>query len=98
MPATEPTKPPTEPSTVLLGLTLGASLCFPKALPAKNAPVSLMKAPIKGVRASALEVARSSARLAKAMGSSAEENTPAIAVAKLRAPSRPCVATAAARA
>ena len=35
------TKPPTQPSTVLCGLSAGASLVLPRLRPTKNAPESL---------------------------------------------------------
>ena len=45
---TPPSKPPTPPSTVFFGLTWGASLCFPQAMPAKRAKVSLPKEMARG--------------------------------------------------
>lgn len=45
----QPTTPETAPSTVLLGLILGMSLCFPKSMPPIYAKVSVIHAHIKGI-------------------------------------------------
>ena len=54
MPMTPPTRPPTAPSIVFLGLTRGASLCLPKSIPAKRAKVSDPKEMARGTNTSSL--------------------------------------------
>ena len=97
MPTILPAKPPMQPATVLFGLTAGASLRFPKARPAKKAPVSLMNAPTKGASTTAAERSRSIARLAKPRGSASAPKRPAMSVLKLTAPGLPCVTMAVAK-
>ena len=92
-----PAKPPMQPATVLFGLTAGASLRFPNARPAKNAPVSLMNAPIKGVSTTAGEMPLSITRQAKPAAMAVTENSPAMAVLKLRLRSLPWPMTAMAK-
>ena len=97
MPTMLPAKPPMQPATVLFGLTAGASLRFPNARPAKNAPVSLMNAPIKGVSTTAGEMPLSITRQAKPAAMPVAENSPAMAVLKLRLRSLPWLMTAIAK-
>ena len=81
----------------MFGLTAGQSFRLPKARPAKNAPVSDMKAPMKGVSTTAGDISRNITRQAKPAAMALMANSPAIAVRKLRLRSLPWVTTAMAK-
>ena len=70
MPSIPPSRPPTAPSTVFLGLTRGASLCLPSAIPTNSAAESEQKAATSGImtRPPPCSISRSRIRQLKASG------------------------------
>ena len=73
--------PPMAPSTVFFGLMTGASLCLPKARPAKYAPESDVKARTRGMKISAAPW--SMQRMRTRADSSSGTSSPAKAIAAI---------------